>query len=193
MADYAWHPESKFENGDRNDTGITRRRHIEAVAVEYIGKEANRWEEQFYLGGMPESQIEYGPSAVGKRQLIRLIGRAEKKFGKAVLSEQARISRQQLAAVLAHDAEPRSQTVKALLRAITTLETEHSERLAFDSSEIELARTEAARTGAAEVARRLNYDVSNFMKVLSGAKKPSADLVRRIVACLGAMGKAPAQ
>jgi hypothetical protein len=25
-----------------------------------IGKEANRWEEQFYLGYDPETQIEYG-------------------------------------------------------------------------------------------------------------------------------------
>src|SRR6266566_3593276 len=69
VSDYHTHAESKFENGDSLDIGITRRRHVHAVAVEYIGKEANRWEEQFYLGEIPSAQIEYGTSAAGNRQL----------------------------------------------------------------------------------------------------------------------------
>ncbi len=36
------------------------RRHIRATAVEHIGKEANRWEERFYLGLNLEAQTEYG-------------------------------------------------------------------------------------------------------------------------------------
>ena len=60
LARYHLHSESKFENGDSFDRGLTKRRHVQAVALEYIGKEANRWEEQFYLGEIPGAQIEYG-------------------------------------------------------------------------------------------------------------------------------------
>jgi hypothetical protein len=48
----------KFENGDSLDKGRTQRRHVQAVAVEYIGKEANRWEDQVFLSEMPEAHIE---------------------------------------------------------------------------------------------------------------------------------------
>jgi hypothetical protein len=42
-------PEAKFEKGDYLDSGPTRRRHVQVAQINYIGKEANRWEEQFFL------------------------------------------------------------------------------------------------------------------------------------------------
>lgn len=59
---YHLQPEAKFLNGDYTDRGLTERRHIVAEVVEMIGKEANRWEEQVYLGENPEAQIVYGSS-----------------------------------------------------------------------------------------------------------------------------------
>lgn len=56
---YHLHSESKFYNGELFNRGITERLHVEVVDVEYIGKEANRWEEQYFLGEAPEAQIEY--------------------------------------------------------------------------------------------------------------------------------------
>jgi hypothetical protein len=50
LSSYHLRPESKFENADFYDRGPTRRRHVRALRVEYIGKESNRWEEQYYLG-----------------------------------------------------------------------------------------------------------------------------------------------
>jgi hypothetical protein len=35
-------------------------RHVEAISIRHIGKEANRWEEQFYLGADEDEQIDYG-------------------------------------------------------------------------------------------------------------------------------------
>ncbi len=60
LAQYHLHPEAKFANGDYLDSGLTERRHVVADVVELIGKEANRWEEQVYLGENPEAQIVYG-------------------------------------------------------------------------------------------------------------------------------------
>ena len=39
LASYHVRPESKFGNGDFYDRGLTRRRHVRAIRVEYIGKE----------------------------------------------------------------------------------------------------------------------------------------------------------
>ena len=70
LSDYHLHPEAKFLNGDYVDRGPTMRRHIRVAGMRYIGKEANRWEEQFHLGYDPEAQIEYdgGPFVGWQRQ-----------------------------------------------------------------------------------------------------------------------------
>jgi hypothetical protein len=60
LAQYHLSPESKFLNGDYLDQKPTIRRYVEATSVHHIGKEANRWEEQFYLGFDEEEQIAYG-------------------------------------------------------------------------------------------------------------------------------------
>jgi hypothetical protein len=55
LAQYHLHPEAKFHGGDFLDTGPTSRRHVRPLGpIDNIGKEANRWEEQFYLGPIPK-------------------------------------------------------------------------------------------------------------------------------------------
>ena len=54
--------ESKFEDSDHFDRGRTQRRHIKATNVIHIGKEANKWEEQYFTGLDQDEQIEYGVS-----------------------------------------------------------------------------------------------------------------------------------
>jgi hypothetical protein len=60
LAQYHLRPEHKFLNGDYTDCGITKRRHVRPFAVRQIGKESNRWEEQFYLGGDEGAEIDRG-------------------------------------------------------------------------------------------------------------------------------------
>ena len=50
LSGYHLRPKSKFEYGDYYDRGPTRRRHIRVIRVEYIGKESNRLEQQYFLG-----------------------------------------------------------------------------------------------------------------------------------------------
>jgi len=73
LAQYHLHPEAKFLGGDYVDTGELQRRHMEVAYVEHIGKEANRWEEQFHLGEDPQAQVVYGRS-----------GRQEARFAREV-------------------------------------------------------------------------------------------------------------
>ena len=42
------------------DRGRTERRHVIATQILHIGKEANKWEEQYFLGEDEDAEIEYG-------------------------------------------------------------------------------------------------------------------------------------
>ena len=121
LAGYHLHSEGKFANGQAFDRGTTQRRHVQALAAEYIGKEANRWEEQQHVGGLPEGQIEYGPSDQGKGVLLATAGRRAKTDGLSAVADEVGITRQQLAAILDGRAIPRSGTVKALIEALWRL------------------------------------------------------------------------
>jgi hypothetical protein len=60
LAQYHLRPEAKFLNGDFCDRGRTERRHVIATQIVHIGKEANKWEEQHFLGEDEDAEIEYG-------------------------------------------------------------------------------------------------------------------------------------
>lgn len=60
--------------------------------IDNIGKEANRWEEQFYLGANPETQIKYGS---GERDIGAYAVRVRKlmePFGVREISREAGVS-----------------------------------------------------------------------------------------------------
>jgi hypothetical protein len=60
LAQYHLRPEAKFLNGEHSDRGRTERRHVIAAQILHIGKEANKWEERYFLGEVDDSEIEYG-------------------------------------------------------------------------------------------------------------------------------------
>jgi hypothetical protein len=90
LAQYHLRPERKFLNGDYTDRGITGRRHVQPAAIRHIGKESNRWEEQFHLGNDDGANIDYGVvqendgtslddlrtriAAIGQRKVATLTG-----------------------------------------------------------------------------------------------------------------------
>src|ERR1700730_4008668 len=119
LSSYHLHPEGKFLNGDYVDRGRTVRRHIHVAGVRYIGKEANRWEEQFYVGYDPETQIEYGMDEQGHAEFRTRLRVVEKRFGQRNLARTAGVAREQLRAILKGTAQPRPKTMPKLLRAIS--------------------------------------------------------------------------
>jgi hypothetical protein len=95
LSDYHLHAEAKFLNAEPFDRGHTIRQPVKATAVELIGKEANRWEEQFFLGEDEDAQISYGllPSSDNFHgRLSRFI----EQFGVARVAEAAGVSRRSL-------------------------------------------------------------------------------------------------
>ena len=72
LAQYHLRPEAKFLNGDFCNRGRTERRHVIALQILHIGKEANRWEEQYFLGPDDEAEIEYGAGLTADALSTRL-------------------------------------------------------------------------------------------------------------------------
>ena len=67
-------------DSEHTDTGRTERRHVVAMKIIHIGKEANKWEEQFFLGEDEDAGIEYEAGAAHQainanvRRLVRELG-----------------------------------------------------------------------------------------------------------------------
>lgn len=128
LAQYHLHPEAKFLNGDFLDRGPTQRRHIRVSAVRAIGKEANRWEEQFFLGSNPEAQIDYGIDEDGIDAIRACVGAGARAYGQRRLAGAAGIPRERLRLFIAGKANLRAKTLARLLSAISALPISISDR-----------------------------------------------------------------
>jgi hypothetical protein len=122
LAQYHLHPEAKFLNGDFLDSGPTERRHIRVTAVRAIGKEANRWEEQFHLGYDPEAQIEYGMTEDDIAGVRARVCAGAHAYGQRRLAAAAGVSRERLRLFIAGE-HLMPKTVGRLLGAISALAT----------------------------------------------------------------------
>jgi hypothetical protein len=121
LAQYHLHPEAKFLNADYLESGATQRRRVHITGVRYIGKEANRWEEQFYLGYDPETQIEYGMGEEGIAAVRARVCEAARAYGQRRLAEAAGVPRERVRLFMAGKANLRPKTVARLLSAISAL------------------------------------------------------------------------
>ena len=100
LAQYHLHPEAKFLQGGYTDRGKTMRRHVYVTVVSLIGKEANRWEEQFYLGMEAEAQVEYGLVHDTINSFIKLLIAETDAIGVRCLAHVVGISHRQMWAIL---------------------------------------------------------------------------------------------
>ena len=103
VAQYHLRPESKFLNGDFCDRGRTERRHVVATQILHIGKEANKWEEQYFLGEDEDAEIEYGVDQ-SDGSLDAAIRELCDRFGERVAAQNLGISRTALRRALKYGA-----------------------------------------------------------------------------------------
>ena len=93
LAQYHLRPEHKFLNGHFTDRGITKRRHVRAIAIRNIGKESNRWEEQFYLGNDEAAEIGYGFSPNNSEAAHQRLRELVLQIGQRKIARESGISR----------------------------------------------------------------------------------------------------
>jgi hypothetical protein len=118
LAQYHLHPETKFLNGEYLEQGITERRHIVVHSIQYIGKEANKWEEQYYTGLDLDSQVVYGSCA----ETLDAVVQAIKKFGIKRMAEASNLSVRHLHNIYHRKTTPKEKTLAKLLLAEAVLE-----------------------------------------------------------------------
>jgi hypothetical protein len=127
LAQYHLHPEAKFGNAAYLDAGPTARRHVRPRGpIRHIGKEANRWEEQFHLGANPEAQIAYGSPADEIAAYRGQVAARASRFSVRAITEVAGVSIGTVSTVRRGWGNPSRETLTAIDRAL--------ERLARDRS-----------------------------------------------------------
>jgi transcriptional regulator with XRE-family HTH domain len=184
LAQYHLHPEAKFHNGGYLDRGVTGRRHIGATATEHIGKEANRWEEQFYLGLDLEAQTEYGSAPDDHERILEVVRLAGKKFGQRTLARAAGVSLSEVSAVLLRKRRPTPAMLTRLYRAVPQMEKEADEQAKHRREVLDAVRDQCQRTSLRLFAKRAKLDEANLARVLKGRRKPSQLMLAKLQAAL---------
>ena len=128
LAQYHLQPEAKFAGADYLDAGTTSRRHIQVAAVNHIGKEANRWEEQFYLGQDPEAQITYGMSPHDETRLRDGVLRACAPFKVREIARESALSVSTVSEFLRGKGRTSVESMISIMRALSELRGEDSEK-----------------------------------------------------------------
>lgn len=175
LAQYHLHPESKFLNGDFLDKGHTERRHIVVKTIRYIGKEANKLEEQFYLGADPEAQIEYGISPEDKHHMLQVVLQAVATHGASALAEISQLTAKHVQKISAGKSKPSDKTLAKLHVAAQYLETENNHTQAI-LAKINALIAEKIIT-CRSLAAKLDMDTSNLAKMLTGKRHPNKKLI----------------
>jgi transcriptional regulator with XRE-family HTH domain len=174
LRSYHLSPELKFDNGDAFDQGATQRRHVGAVGIHCIGKEANKWEEKSVLGVDDELSIEYGISPEMEAALSELMEQAMASDRR--MAEASGLSRTTVRRIERGE-NVRPHTVAKAIAGLRKREAELSEI----SKLRELARIEIADIGLTRLARRLNCDPSNLSKSIAARRNMSKQLKGQLV------------
>ncbi|HEY1604495.1 MAG TPA: hypothetical protein VGF77_02745 [Allosphingosinicella sp.] len=170
LAQYHLRSESKFLNGDYADRGTTRRRHVFATGTEHIGKEANRWEEQFFLGTNPEATPHYGTSTRCPAKLAAEVHEAVTIVRIGAAAQIMGMSRLKLRKALTGDNAALSQLLKSPM--LPSLYQEAKLRRAAAAVRIANLRAAVQRFGLREAARLLRMDASNLRRELLRSQPP---------------------
>jgi transcriptional regulator with XRE-family HTH domain len=182
LAQYHLHPELTFHNVDYLDSDVTSTRHIIATAVEHIGKEANRWEEQLYLGLDLEAQAEYGTAPYEHERILEVLVRAGQKFGQRKPATAAGVSLSEVSEVLLRKRRPTSAMLARLYRAVSRLDSAASEEAEHVREVLDVLRRRCRLVGVREFARQAGVYSANFAKLLSGRREPSPMMLAKLEA-----------
>jgi DNA-binding phage protein len=183
LAQYHLHPENKFLNGDYLDEEKTHRRHIVAKRIQHIGKEANKWEEQFYTGINPDAQIEYGISAEDRENMLEVVLQAIPTYGASAIAEKAKISRRQIIKIYKRQSLPTNKTLFRLYNAAQNLELSNMNTQKI----IEMIKTMIASKiiNVSGLAASMEIDKSNLVKMLSGKRQFTPKHIHKLILRFG--------
>lgn len=168
LFEYPYRPEAKFLNGDVFDSGRTERLHVRVREVRYIGKEADRWEEEYYLGlRNGELAVDYGGDPAKGGQAFAMLRSAIAAFGPCAVADATGVSRSTLAKI--ERGQPATTNVPhdRIIAVIGELTRGRSQKLR--EADVERARLNALVLefgGLRKAAKAIGVDPSNLSKRL---------------------------
>jgi hypothetical protein len=181
LIQYHLHPEDKFLNGDFLDRGTTLRRHIRVIDIEYIGKESNKWEDQYDFGLDADEEIRYGSKPLATASLFEAIQKIVENRGLRLTALDLNISRTTLSKLLKQEfADCSPVDLHGYSRIVADINSEQKQMLQKYSKLLELAKLEVQKTGITELARQIDFDQSNLQKIFSGERKLNLNLVNTL-------------
>jgi hypothetical protein len=151
-----------------------------ATVPDYIGKEADRWEEDSHFGADQVSSIAYGVSPDDRARLIDAIRHAVRveKLGVKRLAKRARLADRVVSRAVAGDSELTDDEIVRLSRSAEDLLARKSAEDGQVNSVLDWARAQPRSWLAAQ----LGYDQSNLSKVIARRIRP-----KRVIECLRAL------
>jgi transcriptional regulator with XRE-family HTH domain len=176
LAQYHLHPEAKFDNGNYTDIGTTKRKHIYATAIEHIGKEANRLEDQWYLGHDPEAQTVYRLPKKDFEKLAAVTIREARKYRQRELARASGYSLREVSRLICGEVAATPQSIARLQSAINTLEKEKQET----AETLSRAKQASQKLGLRKFASQAGIDPANLYKTLMGKRRPSAESLAKL-------------
>ena len=90
---------------------------MRAIGFQNIGKEANEWEEQFYLGYDEEEQIDYGLGPKSKNDFLEALRAGIESVGQREVARRSGVSRRTIARLMEGESV-RSKVVARIVCAI---------------------------------------------------------------------------
>jgi transcriptional regulator with XRE-family HTH domain len=178
LAQYHLHPEAKFDNGDYTDIGVTRRKHIYASGIEYIGKEANRLEDQWYLGHDPEAQTVYRLPKKDFEKLAAVTICEARKYSQRELARASGYSLREVSRLICGEVAATPQSIARFQSAINALEKEKQE--AAETLSRARQAIQKNKIGLRKFAAQAGIDPTNLYKTLMGKRRPSAETITKL-------------
>lgn len=172
------HRENKFRGGDFDDRGVLTRRHVYALAVQCIGKEADDLDKKVVVGD-DDGSIEYQLAPERRKVLVGSVKAAKDLIGLRKFCEAERVSHHTVKAILvggsSHDGVL-SKLAQLGERLVTHATAEAQE----NSHLIELLKRHIAALGRAAVARELKVDPSYLGRILKGISSMGVELATSV-------------
>ena len=116
LAGYHLRDEAKFLGGNKTQRGKLARRHVDAFAIQYIGKEAHDWEEASKIADQSLPAIRPNRKILNVHKSISLIAGAQKSYGVRALCLLSGVGDRSIREIL-HNRVENADAIERLVRS----------------------------------------------------------------------------
>ena len=160
----------------RWNSGQTQRRHVFVEAIEDIGKEADKWDDEEPLTADNEFTVSYGVSTVDRQTILTVIQSVSKRR----LARAAKVSTRSIPSDESAAGDMSAEEFMRLFDLASALATEDRETRVSDQVLIQWISEQVRERGLTATAEMVGYDAANLSKVLAGNRALPPRLRKRV-------------